>query len=479
MSPAAKKIDLSPANDQSSIIKSLREEYEAIINSIYDEILVADRNGVVMFVNKACERLYNKKSGELIGLNVKELAKQGLFSPSITDVVLKTRQTETILQTTKTGKKMLVTAVPIMNEKNEVVKVVSNSREMTELLSLRKELDEKERLIQLYTREIKKLTTSTIDENLLYVSAKMENISSLIHKVSASDLSILLLGESGVGKTMVANVIHNMSHRRNGLFQVINCSAIPETLLESELFGYVKGAFTGATSQGKTGLFELAKGGTIFLDEIGDISPQLQVKLLQVLQDQKFRKIGGVTEINADVRIITATNQDLMAKIKNKQFREDLYYRINGISIQIPPLRDRKEDIGVLAQSFLEHNNLKYGFNKKLSSEVVDLFYDYPWPGNIRELKSVMERICLVSDDDLIVIKDLPENMIPRLINTKDSLLNNIYPLRQAMEMVEKELFKTAFIKYKNSYKVAEVLGISQPTAYRKLKKYITQFIGE
>jgi len=323
------------------------------------------------------------------------------------------------------------------------------------------------------------LTTSTIDETLLYVSAKMENISSLIHKVAASDLSILLLGESGVGKTMIANVIHNMSHRRNGLFQVINCSAIPETLLESELFGYVKGAFTGATSQGKTGLFELAKGGTIFLDEIGDISPQLQVKLLQVLQDRKFRKIGGVTEITAEVRIITATNQDIMAKIKSKQFREDLYYRINGISIQVPPLRERKDDIGVLAQSFLEHTNLKYGFNKKLSSEVVDLFYDYPWPGNIRELKSVIERICLVSDDDLIVIKDLPENMIPRLINTKDHLLNNIYPLRQALEMVEKEMFKTAYINYKNSYKVAEVLGVSQPTAYRKLRKYITQFTGE
>jgi len=226
-------------------------------------------------------------------------------------------------------------------------------------------------------------------------------------------------------------------------------------------------------------LFELAKGGTIFLDEIGDISPQLQVKLLQVLQDRKFRKIGGVTEITAEVRIITATNQDIMAKIKSKQFREDLYYRINGISIQVPPLRERKDDIGVLAQSFLEHTNLKYGFNKKLSSEVVDLFYDYPWPGNIRELKSVIERICLVSDDDLIVIKDLPENMIPRLINTKDHLLNNIYPLRQALEMVEKEMFKTAYINYKNSYKVAEVLGVSQPTAYRKLRKYITQFTGE
>ena len=241
----------------------------------------------------------------------------------------------------------------------------------------------------------------------------------------------------------------------------------------------MKGAFTGATSHGKTGLFELAKGGTIFLDEIGDISPQLQVKLLQVIQDRKFRKIGGVTEITADFRIITATNQDLMAKIKEKQFREDLYYRINGISIYIPPLRERKEDIGVLAQDFLEHTNLKYGFNKRLSSEVLDVFYNYSWPGNVRELKSIIERICLVSDDDTIMLKDLPENMIQGLINTKHRLLSNIYPLKQALDMVEKELFKTAFIKYKSSYKVAEVLGVSQPTAYRKLKKYIEQFNGE
>ena len=274
-----------------------------------------------------------------------------------------------------------------MNEKHEIMKVVSNSRDMTELLNLRKELEEKEKLIQKYTREIKKLTTSNIDETLLYSSTQMENISNLINKVAASNISILLLGESGVGKTMIANVIHNMSNRKNGLFQVINCSAIPETLLESELFGYVKGAFTGAGSHGKTGLFELSKGGTIFLDEIGDISPQLQVKLLQVIQDRKFRKIGGVTEISADFRIITATNQDLMVKIKEKQFREDLYYRINGISIYIPPLRERKEDIGVLAQDFLEHTNLKYGFNKRLSSEVLDVFYNYSWPGQCPRTK--------------------------------------------------------------------------------------------
>jgi PAS domain S-box-containing protein len=470
-----------PARECEKRLEKLRQEYDTIFNSIYDEIFIADGQGTIIFVNKACERLYNMRSDQLIGRNVRDLEREGVFSPSVTGIVLRTKKAETIVQSTHDGRRILVTAIPIKDERGELLKIVSNSRDMTELMTLRRELDEKDRLIRQYTQQIRKLTAGSVDE-LLYASKQMESVHNLINKVAASDLSILLLGESGVGKTMIANVIHNLSGRKNGPFQVINCSAIPETLLESELFGYVKGAFTGATSQGKAGLFELAKGGTIFLDEIGDISPQLQVKLLQVIQDRKFRKIGGVAEIAADFRIVTATNQSLEKKIKAKQFREDLFYRINGISILIPPLRDRREDIGVLSHAFLEEVNKKYGRGKKLSSDILDTFYNYPWPGNIRELKSLVERLCLVAEDDLIMVEDLPANMLPYARHRRGGrhlLADNIYPLKQALEMVERDLFAAAYVKYRSSYKIAQALGISQPTAFRKLRRYVGQFKDE
>ncbi len=451
-------------------------EFEAIMNSIHDEILIADADGNVIFINEACLRIYNRTSKEFIGHNVRELEKHGIFSPSVTSVVLKTKKTESLIQTTQAGRKILVTATPIMDEHNEIIKVVCNSRDLTELINLRTELEEKENLLQQYTNHIKQITSQNAVEGIMYYSSpQMEKINQLIKKVAPSDISILLLGESGVGKTLIASIIHTLSNRQSGPFQVINCSAIPDTLLESELFGYEKGAFTGASNQGKLGLFELAHGGTIFLDEIGEISPQLQVKLLQVVQEKKFRKIGGTKQISADCRIITATNQDLNKRIKDKQFREDFYYRINGITINIPSLKERKDDIEVLAYRFLEDINEKYGQSKKLSRDVFYLFLEYDWPGNIRELKNLIERLHLVSENEVIELSDLPEHMLSHAKKTKKYSSRGdfgVLPLNKALEMLEEELLRAAYKKYKNTYKIAEALGISQPTAYRKLKKY-------
>jgi len=460
-------------------IKKLKEEYDTIINSIYDEILVTDAKGIVVNVNKACEKFYNKKAEDIIGNHVKDLEKQGVFWPSITEIVCKTKKSESIIQTTKSGRKVLVSAIPILNEKNEIVKIVNNSRDLTELIMLKKQLEEQEQLVNQISRKIKEMDINIHSaEKLMYVNANMEKISHLIDKVAASDISILILGESGVGKTMIAETIHNKSTRSKGPFQVINCSAIPETLLESELFGYEAGAFTGALKQGKTGLFELAQGGSIFLDEIGELSTTLQAKLLQVIQERKFRKIGGIKQIEANFRLITATNQDLVQRIEQKTFREDFYYRINGITISLPPLRERKEDIGVLANVFLEQFNKKYSINKKFSGEVIEVFYNYNWPGNIRELKHLIERVCLVSEYDLIMVHDLPEKMLPYIHYAKklhsQETMDSILPLNKAVEIVEENLVNLVYRKYKNTYKVAEVLGVSQPTAHRLIKKYVS-----
>lgn len=458
------------------------DEFYSILNSIYDEILITDSKGIICFVNMACERLYHIKSSELVGCNVKDLERKGIYSPSVTSKVFQTKCIETVVQTTTDGRKILVTGIPILNGDNELTQVVCNSRDLTELIELRQEIEEKNRLIQNFTQEIRRLKTNNINGLMLYASSRMEDVFNLVRKVAPRDLNILLLGESGVGKTMMAKCIHDMSERKNGPFQVINCSAIPESLLESELFGYVKGAFTGAINHGKTGLFESARQGTVFLDEIGDISLALQVKLLQVLQDRKFRKIGDVAEISADFRLITATNQDLEEKIKKHQFREDLYYRINGISIGISPLRNRAEDIGVLSHAYLEQFNKKYRSNKKFSGEVLDAFYQYNWPGNIRELKSVVERTCLVADGEVIGIGDLPDNMRQYAKTQMQPIFGKdrkIRPLKQTMEMVERDLFTTAYEQHRSSYKVAKVLGISQATAHRKLQKYVAQFKDE
>jgi PAS domain S-box-containing protein len=472
----------SSHHDDPAKISISIEEYEAIINSIYDEIMVIDPVGVIIFVNKACERFYNMKRDELLGCNVRELEKKGIFFPSVSNYVLKTKKLKTSMQATRTGREILVTAIPVMNNANELTKVVCNSRDMSELSALRKELEKKDKLIELYSKEVHKLTTNNTGEDFFYACKKMEYIHNIIKKLSLSDISILLLGESGVGKTMLANVIHNISPRKKGPFQVINCSAIPETLLESELFGYVRGAFTGATNQGKIGLFESARGGTIFLDEIGDISRQLQLKLLQVIQDKKYRKVGSITDISADVRIITATNQDLIKKVKDGQFREDLYFRLNGISIHIPPLRERREDIAYLSHHFLEQNNQKYLFQKKLPDELMEVFYKYPWPGNIRELKSLIERLWLLSEDDHFSLHDLPFEMLPYIEGETKAFSNTTLEnpsAKESFEKLERELIESAYIKYKSSYKVAEALGISQPTAYRKIKKYLSQFAVE
>ena len=464
-----------------SELNKLRHEYESIIDSIYDEIFVTDEKGYVIFVNKAAERLYNRKAEDIIGRNVQELEEEEFFTPSITNLVRRTQKMESVIQTTKTDQKILVTAMPIFNEKGQLTKIVSNSRQLNELVSLCKELEEKEMLIRQYSNEIRQLRTINMGESLYYTSNIMEKVSATLSKVAPSDISILLLGESGVGKSMIANYIHNISNRCHGPFQLINCSAIPETLLESELFGYDKGAFTGAVREGKAGLFELAKGGTIFLDEVGDIPYYMQVKLLQVIQERKYRRVGSVKELKADFRIITATNQDLSKKIKDKTFREDLYYRINGISITIPPLRERKEDISILAHKFIEELNQKYGKTKRFDKKVLDVFNDYQWQGNVRELKNLIERLYLVSEKDIIVCDDIPDYICTcsgkhdrwiEKFNGKDLSLKRIN------EMVEEEVFKAAYLKYKNSYRVAKALGISQPTAYRKMKKYL-QFIDE
>ncbi|MCX7919042.1 MAG: nif-specific transcriptional activator NifA [bacterium] len=313
-------------------------------------------------------------------------------------------------------------------------------------------------------------------ENVIGTSKRMQEVFALVEQVSKSKVTVLLRGESGTGKELIAHAIHYHSPRAEQPFIKLSCAALPETLLESELFGHEKGAFTGAIKS-KPGRFELADGGTLFLDEIGDIPLTTQVKLLRVLQEKKFERVGGTKTISVDVRIIAATNRDLETAIRQKQFREDLYYRLNVVPIFIPPLRDRKEDIPALVDSFLTRFNLEYGKELRISPEALYQLERYPWPGNVRELENCIERLVVQTRGDVIQPNDLPIQLqISALPETNDSKISQLVSgnsLLTKVEELEKEQITAAMIKCGGvQARAARLLGITPRQLQYKLKKY-------
>jgi transcriptional regulator with PAS, ATPase and Fis domain len=297
-----------------------------------------------------------------------------------------------------------------------------------------------------------------------------------------TDFTVMITGESGVGKEVLAKFLHINSHRSKGNFIKVNCGAIPENLIESELFGYERGAFTGASVEGKPGLFEIAHGGTIFLDEIGELPYNMQVKLLRVLQEGEFTRVGGVMPRKADVRVVAATHRNLEEMVNERLFREDLYYRLNVIPILVPPLRERPADILALIRYFLEGINAKYHWQKRFGRDALDALHDYHWPGNIRELKNVVERVVAMSRDDIIACDDLPNKIVAQNRESVMRYLTDIVPLEEAVAGVEEALLTKAFEKYGNVRAAAKALGIDASTFVRKrqrIRKYREASAGD
>lgn len=304
-------------------------------------------------------------------------------------------------------------------------------------------------------------------------SVEMGKILDLAAKVAQVNSTVLISGESGVGKEVVARFVHNVSLRKNGPFVTINCGAIPPNLLESELFGYEAGAFTGAKRQGKPGMIETASSGTLFLDEISELPLDLQVKLLQVIQEHRLIRVGGIEPIDVDIRIIAATNRDLAKMVEKGEFRADLYYRLNVVPIVIPPLRERRDDVIPLIYHFLAKHNNAHRYNKTISRKAREVLTKYSWPGNVRELENLIERLVVTVERDEIDVEDLPDyvkggsgDQGPKVI------VEGVIPLRQAVEEVERQLIKHAKEEHETTYEMAEALGVNQSTVVRKLKKY-------
>ena len=457
--------------------KKLNRQLETIFNASSDGIWVCDGEGVVISINKASEMLNGIKVKDVIGKYVNELMSDKVFDQSVTNEVLKSGAQQTVMQyTRKTGKYLLSTGTPVFDDAGNIILVVVNERDMTELNSLRKKIEQGEQLTEKYRDELADLSLLELTRNeIIAESSKMRHLLQMALKLSRIDASnILILGESGTGKGLLAKLIHKNSLRYKNPFVEINCAALPENLLEAELFGYEKGAFTGASDRGKIGLFELAAGGTLFLDEIGDMPQPLQSKLLKYLDDNEIRRIGATQSIKVECSTIAATNQNLIDLVTKKKFREDLYYRLNSFTLELPPLRERPEDISSLVRLFLSKFNRKYRSDKRIHSSAIHLLQSYFFPGNIRELKNIIENAVVMSQSNRIdpfIQASLRETQSGPSSTATDTIKGRL-SLSDKLSELEKELLRQAKLQCRNTREMAHFLGISQPSVVRKLHKH-------
>ncbi len=451
----------------------------AVIESSFDGLWICNAEGQVLKINRASEKINSISADQVVGKNVKDLVARGFFDRSVTLEVIKTKRRLSMLQKEKNGKNLLVTGNPIFVD-NVLTYIVVNDRDITELIHLKEELEESREMSKKYRQKLQEVLDKEMEEKegLVFCSKEMRKAYEMIQKVSEVGVTVFLQGESGVGKSRIARLIHEYSDRRKGPFIHVNCGAIPATLLESELFGYVKGAFTGAKNEGKPGMFEMADKGTLFLDEITEMPQDLQVKILHFLDSEKIKRVGDTVTRKIDVRIIVASNRNIHALVKKKQFREDLFFRINIVPIEIPPLRKRREDIPLLLSYFLERYNVQYGKSLSLDREVADLLCQYLFPGNIRELSNLVERLVVLAQESVIYKEDIPRQIIESVIMSPSGTDRSVlfqFSLKQAMEKVEREVIENAKKICKTQVELADFLGVSQPTVARKIQKHSLQ----
>ncbi len=443
------------------------ESLKNIFDSLDIGVHVVDGSGITILYNRACEEIEGISESWIVGKNMKKLVHDGVYSESVAlEVIEKERK---VAKTQKVnGRHIFSTGVPIY-ENEKLTYVVVSVMDMTSFQNLKIQFNELKSINMRIQNELDILNAMEVEkDSIISKSKKIESIKLLALRIAKVDSTVLIEGESGVGKGVFSKYIHENSNRKNGPFVKVDCSSLPESLIESELFGYEEGAFTGARKEGKVGLIQLANGGTLFLDEIGELPLNLQVKLLSVIQDKVFQKVGGTKNISIDTRIIAATNKDLYTMVEEGTFRRDLYYRLKVIPITIPPLRERKEDIVPLVNFFLKELNEYYNYDKVISSKAMKLLINYDWPGNVRELQNEVERLVVTSEFEIIGEEDVLCGDIGRIrsmeIDENKLFKENVYDY-------ERTLLEDYIYRVRDIHELSEKTGLELSTLRKKAKK--------
>ncbi len=441
--------------------------FDCILDVLSDGIYISDRDGNTLKVNRAYEQLTGLTKEEMLGRKVTDLQADGKYDVILNPEIVRTGQPCTSVQTTKVGRKVILNGYPVLDENSEVALVVTFVRDVTVISQMKEQLTQQQELIDRYRSEVKYFSKKSAGNDSLVVhSSEMRRIMGVLNTIAKTDATVLLLGETGVGKDMLARKIHETSSRANQPFFKIDCTTIPENLVESELFGYEPGAFSGANAKGKPGYFEMAHKGTLFLDEIGELSLPVQAKLLRVLQDQEFMRVGSTKVKEVDVRFIAATNRDLNEAVRKGTFRSDLFYRIQVAVLHVPPLRERLEDIEPLAQSFLDRYNTKYRKKFVFTPDVYKVFRNYRWPGNIREMENFIQSLIVTREKEVVDVVDLPHSMLHTAAHLETRSLHQI------MEDVEKDFLLKSWETHQSVAEIAKNFKVDRTTIFRKLKKY-------
>ena len=459
--------------------RNLKIQFETIFSFSNYGIWILDGEGVVLKVNRVAPELIGVTEKEVLGKKIGDLADQGIINEALTPTILATRRPVTKpLYVIKSQKYIMASGTPVFDDQGKIIFVVVLEHDMTIVKNLKEQLEQAKTVTETIKSELSDINLLELEiEDIIANAPEMKQVMKILLKLARLDVSnILITGESGTGKGLFAKFLHRYGLRQRAPFIAINCAALPEMLLEAELFGYEKGAFTGAADTGKAGLFELAHEGTIFLDEIGDLPFSVQAKLLKCLDEKEIRRLGGTRPIQVNCTVIAATNQDLEELVHRKKFRQDLYFRLNAFPVSIPPLRNRPEDILELANYYLNQYNNEYLQKKKFSQKTLEWIEAYDFPGNVRELKNIIKNAVVISEMDVL------ENIKPQSGSQKTSIQKNkkntvnsktaSTGLNQALLKVEREKLKEAVSRSTTTRDIARYLGISQSTVTRKLKKH-------